>query len=395
MMIETGAHQVQANFVVHSDNLENLRAAFAKANKAGMFTMIEGNETFKYYGKVSGRYVELAADNSMVSASVGYTKIFISGTVAGIPGYEIIGRIDERDGPRMVFNFSDTDTGEHRTRSLYCAHCQTAHRRTSTFLFRNKNTRELFQVGNSCVEHYTGTSADITRALIRIFGIAEDFAVEPGSENEEFFSNSPRMYNVREVLALALAVAKYHGGYRRAGEGSGTGECVSFILNNPHEGEQFRDAAKTLHSDVDTIIETIMQIDPVSQGRFADYYFNLQSLIAGEYAPGKRINMVASMTAVYFRGQKKIEFKDEFFGEAGQKFTAVPVSVVRQSTHSTDFGPSQKVTLITSTGHKLVWWNKNCDVKDGETFTINFKVKGHDTYNRENKSCSIFYVKKV
>ena len=170
---------------------------------------------------------------------------------------------------------------------------------------------------------------------------------------------------------------------------------MSSILENPREGKQFLDAAKTLYPDVDTIMETIMKIDPDSQGRFADYYFNLQSLIAGEYAPSKRINMIASMTAVYFRGQKKIEFKDEFFGEAGQKFTAVPVSVVRQSTHSTDFGPSQKVTLITSTGHKLVWWNKNCDVKDGETFTINFKVKGHDTYDRENKSCSIFYVKKV
>lgn len=395
MIIETGAHQVQAAFSVHSDNLENLRAAFAKANKAGMFTMIEGNETFKYYGKVGGRHVELSADHSMVNTRVGYTKISISGTVAGIPGFEIVGRIDERDGPRMIFNFSDTDTGEHRTRPLYCAHCQTAHRRTSTFLFRNKNTRDLFQVGNSCVEHYTGTSADITRALIRIFGIAEDFAVEPGTEKDEYFSNAPRMYNVREVLALALAVAKYHGGYRRAGEGTGTGESVSFLLNNPHEGEQFRDAAKTLHSDVDTIIETIMQIDPVSQGRFADYYFNLQSLIAGEYAPGKRINMVASMTAVYFRGQKKVEFKDEFFGEAGQKFSAVPVSVVRQSTHSTDFGPSQKVTLITSTGHKLVWWNKNCDVKDGENFTINFKVKGPDTYDREHKACVIFYVKKI
>jgi len=69
------------------------------------------------------------------------------------------------------------------------------------------------------------------------------------------------------------------------------------------------------------------------------------------------------------------------------------VTVIDQRQISSQFGLSQKVTLRTNSGHKLLWWNKNCDSKVGETMVINFTVKEIDTYDKKHKSVVVYYVK--
>lgn len=407
MNIVTGSHQVATTFTVAGDErIGQVKAMFAKLNNAGLFTMTVSEPEIRYYWlDTAGKMVQVYDRHHIEQAiRMSFYKVEITGTVPGIPGYEIVGRIDERDGPRVIFNFSDIDTAVHRTRPLYCAHCNTAHRRTSTYLFKNIETRELFQVGNSCVAHYTGTAQDITKIMLKIFGMAESFGFQESDIDEAGFGSSGKqVFNTKNVLQIALAIAKREGKYTRQNMDCnqiGTGGMVNNYLFNLIENSDkaaIRAEIPAQETDADSIIAHIMSIDPETMGRFADYYFNLHSLIEGEYITAKRINMVASMTAIYFRNKTEtITYKDEFIGTEGQKFTNIECAIIRFSMHETQFGTSQKVILRTSTGHKLTWWNNKCDVKDSDKILkLNFKIKGIDTYDKNDKAVNIFYVKRA
>ena len=407
MNIVTGSHQVATAFTVAGDErIGQVKTMFAKINTAGLFAMKVSDPEIRYYWlDTAGKMVQVY-DRSHIEQAIrmSFYKVEITGTVPGIPGYEIVGRIDERDGPRVIFNFSDIDTAVHRTRPLYCAHCNTAHRRTSTYLFKNIETRELFQVGNSCVAHYTGTAQDITKIMLKIFGMVESFGFQESDTDEaDFGSSGKQVFNTKNVLQIALAIAKREGKYTRQNmdyNEIGTGGMVANYLFNNTEGAYkaaIRAEIPAQETDADSIIAHIMSINPETMGRFADYYFNLQSLIEGEYISARRINMVASMTAIYFRNKTEaITYKDEYLGTEGQKFANVECAVIRFSMHETQFGTSQKVILRTSTGHKLTWWNNKCDVKDSDKILkLNFKIKGIDTYDKNDKAVNIFYVKRA
>ena len=264
----------------------------------------------------------------------------------------------------------------------------------STYLFRDIETRETFQVGNTCVGHYTGTTQDITRFLTRMFHICETFDNAGDNTGDGFgFSAASRVYHVETVLAQAIAVSKYHGGYRK-GE---TAQFTRNLMNGDIKAENVfgMPLDEIISANLCDARETIDYFKAQNAGADDDYLFNVQSVIEGEYVSAKRIGLVVSMAAQYMRSKKVvIEFNNEFFGEIGAKYSNIPVSIISIKKVETQFGMTELVTLRTETGHKLKWWNNKCDTKEGGgEMIINFKVKDHENNKHYGASTTIFYVK--
>ncbi len=387
----TGSNVFAATIRVADEKIEQFWTAFEKANKAGFFTAkIERTET-----RIVAVFGNVLVDAEHLREVPRFKKvthtIAVTGTVPGIPGYEIVGRVDDREGSRMIFNFSDADVSAHRSGSLYCRHCQTGHHRMSTYIFRDIETRETFQVGNTCMGHYTGTSQDITQVLTRMFHICETFNGEASIGDGFGFSAANRVYHVETVLAQAIGVCKFHGEYRKVE----TAQIVRSMINGDITAESVFGMTMDdiISANLSDAKETIEHFRSQTAGADNDYLFNVQAIIEGEYVAAKRIGLVVSMAAQYMRNKKVvIEFNNEFFGDIGAKYTQIPVSVISIKKVETQFGITELVTLRTETGHKLKWWNNKCDTTEGNMI-INFKVKEHDNNKHYGVSTTVFYVK--
>lgn len=402
----TGGFKVDRAFTMRADDTENFKTAFEKANK-GFFAAEIGEVFTKYYyrGEVISKneYIKLLNRGSHSVYQSDFVTVSITGEVPGIPGYAIIGRIDETEGNRIIHNFSDMDVSSHRETPLYCNHCNTNHHRKSTYLFSDLITNEIFQVGNTCVGHYTGTQQDITKIIIRLFGIFESYCINPDEYSESTGSSAPKFFGLEYIVSLALGVAIKNGGYTKSDEFTqGTRDTVFQLLsNNSYRetllkflGVKSTDEIFTNNLEAATALIEYFKTCEVPTGQVGDYLFNCKSIAETGYVSYKRIGLAVSMVAQFFRMNKKeIEYVDEFLGTEKQKFKNVSVTVIDQRQISSQFGMSQKVTLRTNSGHKLLWWNKNCDSKVGDTMVINFTVKEIDTYDKKNKSVVVYYVK--
>lgn len=404
----TGGFKVDRSFDMRADDMDNFKTAFEKANK-GLFSASFGEVFTKYYYQDNviskNQYLELLNRGNQNVYQSRFVSVSITGEVPGIPGYAIIGRVDETEGNRIIHNFSDMDVSAHRSIPLYCNHCNTNHYRKSTYLFSDLVSNEIFQVGNTCVGHYTGTQQDITKVIIRLFAIFESYAVDSNEYDESFGSSAPKFFGLDYIVALALGVAIKQGGYKKSDDFTSGTKDIVFALLNKNETEYYRELLKFLGVDssddlftnnieaATTLIEYFKTCE-IPTGQSGDYLFNCKSIAETGCVSYKRIGIAVSMVAQFFRMNKKeIEYADEYLGTEKQKFKNVPVTVIDQRQISSQFGLSQKVTLRTNSGHKLLWWNKNCDSKVGDTMVINFTVKEIDAYDKKHKSVVVYYVK--
>lgn len=405
----TGGFKVDRSFDIRADDMENFTAAFEKANKGGFFTVSFGEVFTKYYYNNNviskDKYIQILNRGNTNVYQFNFLRVTITGEVPGIPGYAIVGRVDETEGNRIVHNFSDMDVSDHRTIPLYCHHCNTNHHRKSTYLFSDLVSNEIFQVGNTCVGHYTGTQQDITKVIIRLFALVESYGIDSNEYDESFGSSAPKFFGLDYIVALALGVAIKHGGYSKSDEfTSGTKDTVFALLNNngkeyhrellKYHGVKSTDEMFTNNVEAATALIEYFKTCDIPTGQSGDYLFNCKSIAETGCVSYKRIGIAVSMVAQYFRANKQeIQYTDEYLGTEKQKFKNVSVTVIDQRQISSQFGMSQKVTLRTNSGHKLLWWNKNCDSKVGETMVINFTVKEIDTYDKKHKSVVVYYVK--
>lgn len=372
-------HSVDVDFRVSGENLDALVRAFDKANKSGSFNLQVTSKHVIRFIQFNTVRVPLA-DNQKAPEGIAvfeqvYHTVNITGTVNGIPGFEIIGKIDDAEGVRQIFNFSDADVSHHRTRALYCNHCNTNHKRVSTVLVRNTNTGEVFQVGNSCIEIFTGTREDITKELRRMFAIAETFTFDP--ENTESYGTGNRMYSVKEIVMLALAVnaANFNGQYMKSVDGMGTKILVLQALepmqmvnickmNRGEMEEKFSNKADALIAEYRDMTVTAEE---------SDFLFNLTQIAGADYIPFKRIGIACALTFTKKPRTEKRTGKG-YFGEVDASYKNIELDIVTVTAYNGNYGLGYAVTAFIGDNKITCFTTKEYQV--GKK-VISFKVKEH------------------
>jgi hypothetical protein len=87
----------------------------------------------------------------------GEVLVELSGEPPRPEGWEVVGRLDHRDGGpgRLGFATRDLDRAAWSGAGPWCEHCGLLRRRTVTYLVR-RGGGEIRQIGSSCLREYTG-----------------------------------------------------------------------------------------------------------------------------------------------------------------------------------------------------------------------------------------------
>jgi hypothetical protein len=87
----------------------------------------------------------------------GKVLVELSGEPPRLEGWEVVGRLDHRDGGpgRIAFASRGVDHAAWSGARPWCEHCGLLRRRTVTYLVRRRGG-EIRQIGSSCLRDYTG-----------------------------------------------------------------------------------------------------------------------------------------------------------------------------------------------------------------------------------------------
>lgn len=360
------SYQVARSFLILADIFADFMEKFAKLNKGGLLTIKTGGVT--PFQTETGTYL------------VHLVEIY--GTFEGIPGFDVIGQLEDIDGARFstTFDYGRPLQSVVRSAPLSCLHCGGARNRVKTFVLANQDGSAQFQVGTKCVEHFTGQSADFTAQLVKFFAFCTNYDIR-NPDHEEGMGTSSRAYNVRDFIAYAMQVSTITKGYIKGETGGTVLSALSdgFIKFTP---EEYQD-------QVNTIIEII-----TSDKSDSEYMQNLKSAVEIEYVSFKKLALVMSSVSLYWRAKQRadvVPVLNEYLDDAA--LINLTVTVEKTTAVSTMYGNTLMVRMRTAAGHVIVFWDNKCQFEAGQTVTIKkAKVKKHDTYKGEFQTV-IFYAK--
>jgi hypothetical protein len=398
----TGSFFANASFTSREENREKIAASFAKLNKQGLFSMSMEQAPSKFYTIIAGRYVSISQSEAKYVRGDVYEEKFVTvtmeGTAPGIPGFSIVGRVVDQDGIRQVTAFDSSISMEaFHSGALECKHCNTKHRRVSTYAFRNDTTNELFQVGNSCIDHYTGTSGDITKILLKAFGLVELYAYNEGDEEECGGFKRPMFFST-DILAYAFCVADYDGGYRnRKYDGICTRDGVCDIL--ACKDNIVKPFGMSKHEILDKYFARVadllgmVEAAEIPVGEFSDYMFNIKQLCGADNISYKQIGMLVSAVAMWYRAEQKKNvpaFVEEYIDE--DKIQNVTL-VVTSHRYMENYN-AMLVTCTTPDNKRVSFWdNKGETWEAGKQLKVkSAKVKDRREYKGQ-KTTTINYIK--
>jgi hypothetical protein len=399
----TGSFQAFANFICRESNKGNLVKAFDKMNKKGLFSLNVADAPSKFYTMMGDTYTRISSPDQARRNAVVYEEKFvdvtIEGTAEGIPGFSIIGRIVDEDGVRQVTGFDSSISMEaFHSCALSCKHCNTKHRRVSTYAFRNESTGELFQVGNSCVEQYTGTSGDITKLLLKAFGLVESFGYTDADELDFTGGNRSPMYYSTDILCYAFAVADFDGGYRNSRyDGICTRDAVSQILHAKEKivspfGLTREEIQAKYFGRVAELLELVENL-VIPSGEFADYVFNIKQLCQMDWVSYKKIGMLVSAVSTWYRIEKKkntVEIVEAYIDAA--KIENVDLTVISHR-YMDNFNANLVVCHTPDMRRVSFWDNKGVNWESGQVLKVkSAKVKDRREYKGQ-LTTSLNYLK--
>lgn len=391
--------KIETTFTVVSADLSKVVALFDKVNKNGMFAITK-KESFK-------KNVVISRFNIVEYT---FVNITIEGEVNGIPGFDIVGRLeDDESGSRIITEFSEgKNLSQFRNTPLFCNHCETNHRRVSSWVFENQETHAYTQVGNSCIEKYTGMSVNAADIIKRIFQISDAFGVTDFEQKENDGFGTPAL-SISDVLAIAAAVCMKDGKFFGARyEENSTKIAVQVLMFGnkitDYLGHESLDALIDANKHyVQDIIDAVNAIEYDENHKMANWYANLQSILengADGYVGMKRFGLLVS--AAYFmpaiQPKAKKESNNTWYGNVGDKKVAISGEIVNIGTwYPSGYGGSFRyVTIIDSAGYAFKFAQNDDKFGDsiviGNLVSFTATIAKHDEY-QGNKYTTLKMVK--
>lgn len=375
---------VQAGFIVSTANKDKVSTMFAKANKDGLFSMSFGETITKRRPSINGMI------------EMNYIEVFIEGMIPGIPGFNLVGKIeDDETGARIIHNFDseNVNLSAFRKVALNCDHCNKNIRRTESWILNQESDDSYMQVGSACIDKFFGLQKNIVDIIQRVFGIVEQFNVNP-DKDESFGSGTP-CYDVKTVLAKAIAAVRFDNGYKGAKYDYLTRNTVNALMqrNGSYIAKDmgYVDVGDLISKNigyVDTLIDNVMA--QKAEGNMADWILNIQSLVQAEYVTSRRLGLLIS-AAFFFDTKPKMNSNlvSEYVGTVKGKIENVTLIVKGYSAWVySQFGSYVWATLVVKgTGNIVktkIKASQFTDVDGNEMTEIHIKsarIADHTEYN--------------
>lgn len=347
---------------------------------------------------VSPSYQKLIAihieDNKTKDILVDVVDINVINPVVSLNGWSFLAVIEHsKEGNIILKKIYDVEVPEqYLTSDTYCEHCNTNRYRKYTYLVYKAETKEIHQVGSTCLTAYLGFDASMLLAHAELF-ITLGNLMNDSKEVSRMSKRGIEAQPIETFLKRSIAVINLHGyvSAKKAREKNmeghddiwtATGDVVwgfeytSIKYWNNEFNESISDATKETY---DKVIEWVNGLENTS-----DYIHNIKTIVARGYVTYKTATTAASIIGVWKKNheQRKVEDKvvSNYVGTVKERIE-VEVTVEHITIYEGTYGTNRCYKLRTNEGNILIWFTTNNSLELNEKYKGKCTITKHNLYN--------------
>lgn len=370
---------------IHASNLEYLNGRIEKANRRAAKAGIEGHFEVKI---VDTETVE--SENGEVNT---FFQIELNRPELSHADWILAARIVIEEGGTVLRTVEGVDlSGWDRPNTHDCDACDRRRFRNTSYVVKNRVTGEIAQVGSDCLQRYTG----ITLGNIWILEYLDaDELAELRTESEDrdsYGSNAPRFYDVRRLIAIALAVS--NGGtkfvsrsHAREYGKQATSDLVGFVLHPGNRAEDIKEARELLETSREISEELIDEILAEAENVSGEYGQDLRAVAHSTQISGQSIGLLISVIACWFRATEQRRenraYVKGFIGDLKVRLRDLNLTVASVRVFGGDYGDRTFIQFRTEDGHCVKWFasgDLSHELEAGVKVTLTGTVKEHAVY---------------
>jgi len=320
-----------------------------------------------------------------------FLVIQINGEAPKLSDWIFIGKLEEIDsGKNLISSVPGYEIPVYyRSTEITCDHCGINRYRKYTYLVQHEITKQIKQVGKSCLKDFLGHPNPEMYAgwAESLMNLEEKLTGDmPSGRGERYFDIIEYLYFVAEEIKQkgwrSKTTAFEYGGNSTANDA--LHEMFPPLNYKPEykPSEESKELAKKA-------LEWIKFEAEIKEDN--QYMYNLNLLCSQEYMKYKTIGIVASLIVTYqkameyeikrrIREEQKKQIINEYLGNIKDKITQ-PVTVLLKR-YCDGIYSSTLYKFVTDEGYILIWFASgiNEQLDQGDTAVITGTIKDHQDY---------------
>lgn len=324
-----------------------------------------------------------------IQTLVNVVDIEVINPVISLNGWSFLAIIEHsKKGNIVLKKLYDVEVPEkYLTSSTYCEHCNTNRYRKFTYLVYNENTKEISQVGSTCLTAYLGFDASILLAHAELFN--KMYSLET-DEHEQMVKRGVESQLIENFLKRSIVIIEKMGyvSAKKVRETvfdednilTPTGYLVWDIEYNKRWKQEILEATNdtNVQEKYNQIIKWVNE-----QEKKTDYIHNIKVLIDRGYVTYKTATIAASIVGVWMANEakKKIESNivSDYFGIIGKRID-VDMVLKTKTSFEGQYGISNCYRFITKDGNIAVWFTAAAQLEEGAHYVGKATITKHDEY---------------
>lgn len=284
---------------------------------------------------------------------------------------------------------------QYQNSDTYCEHCNTNRYRKYTYLVYNNDTKEIHQVGSTCLTAYLGFDASLLMAHAELFTHLKTI-MDDDRERGRMVKRGVETQTVENFLKLAIVTIEKYGyvSAKKAREyyangnelhedsiyHNATGYTVWGINYNKKYWKNELEEAKTdrVNEIYTKIIEWVKGLETKS-----DYIRNIQILVDRDYVTYKTATTATSIVGVYNMNLQKNKVEDKkvsnWFGTIKERID-VDLILKRKTPFEGKFGISNCYMFETQEGNVAILFTAAVELEEGKRYVGKATVTKHTEY---------------
>ena len=410
------------NYRIHENNYHSLLSKVAKltkrANKLGVgeITIRDAGEEMVEEFNCVETYTHSCVAKGCSKVWVKYITVELEGATPKFEGWEFLATLQHAGEAGTIIRAVPEalgDTKTYREAAPWCEHCKQNRVRRDTFLVYNTESKEIKQVGSSCIKDFTGHKDPhaLARYLEALAGAAELLSMGGGFDGT---LKGVFRLDLEQFLATTAARIRAKGWLSRTKareQDRGSVSTADMVLrqlmddwgSHEHRKLEYVDVEDGDIEEAEEAITWAQDIDPDTDN---DYLSNILVVAKVPAMEIRSAGLAASIVSSYHR-EKRAQVErataidrgpGKFIGEVKERLTLM-VKVVHEQTLETDWGLShlyhfedeKENTLVTFSSRILGYEEKGATndehiVQVGETIRIKGTVKRHGEFRNRNQT---------
>lgn len=326
--------------------------------------------------------------------------------IIAVGNWSVVGLIEPIEGEAqrnsvILFGLPESEAmplvEKHACADIDCDHCETKRKRNQSFLVKNEDTQDIKQVGNTCVEDYTGIDPKSALFLASLHEVITEFGRDSYDYAGGMSNKAHHGYDPKGLLSDAAFIIE-HFGYT-SNTMAKEKDMESTLSMVERIGDILRESNGKLRESHDEGEDRRMafaqQVIDWSQTLAEDnsYKINIKNVLAGAVIYGRHQQALAiSAISAYqrdmaLRAQREAEPSDHI-GTIKEKLL-MPLTLQRVITFPSQYGTGYRINAVDADFNKVSWVtsappNELCQPDMiGKQFTAEFTVKDHEEFRDE------------